>query len=992
MLFKKKVLATSVALAFAGTVAPAFAQTDDQIEDVDQIEIEEVIVLGGIRGSLKRSMDIKRDSAGVVDAISAEDMGKFPDANLAESLQRITGVSISRQRGEGSAVTVRGFGPEYNLVTLNGRQMPTHSASSRSFDFGDLASEGIAGVQVYKTGRADVPTGGVGSSINISTTRPLDAPGQKLSLTAKMVNDTSTRDGDEITPEFSGIYSNTFANDTIGIAITGSSQTRNNGVNAAETSGWFTRAGDFAGSGGVPDDANQVNRSQSADEFYSVPRNIAYSISEFETVRTNGQVILQWAPTDTVTGTIDYIYSEFDLDRKMSDLSAWFNNSAAASQASTWNDGDQRSPLIYSETHNYDDFAMGIHEDGRKNTNESVGLNLEWQATDRLSLALDYHDSSAETGANSPYGTSSLVTIASYNKVASAVYYGQELPIFEQSLNSGADGADRPMYKNDMLVTGSVFGNDEARMDIEQAKFSGVFEVSDTLSIDFGIQMTEVNNRFTSRTVQLDNWNSNLTKPGDLSAMIERSSMAGQFDQISGGSDPRQQTEYFTADIADVISVAEASYTASGNAYAQVGDCGTGYCASTNWNSDKRTTEETTAAYLQLNHATEFVGKPVNIQVGVRYEETDVTSASLAPTYSDVYWLGGNEFTLIEALDTDGNSIQGFDAYTGEYDMVLPSLDYDIEVAKNVVLRASYSKTVTRPSFTDIQGGITVDGTSFKSDGAFAAGGNPGLVPIKSTNYDVSVEWYYDEGSYLSIGYFEKDVVNFIGTSSRQDNLFNLSTPLNGTLFNQAVADSGLDPLKYSDVGAYIFANFSDNAAVQGDRIYGVEGDPLVPFKVRGPSNQETAKVDGVEINLQHNFGETGFGMIANATFVNADVSYDNMKIDSQFVLNGLSDSANLVAFYDKGGLQARLAYNWRDDYLAGVGQGAGTLSNPTNVESYGQLDFSASYDYNDNLTIFVAGLNILEETYNVYGRDKLQVLQVGQTGARYDIGVRYSF
>ena len=193
MLFKKKVLATSVALAFAGTVAPAFAQTDDQLEGVDQIEIEEVIVLGGIRGSLKRSMDIKRDSAGVVDAISAEDMGKFPDANLAESLQRITGVSISRQRGEGSQVTVRGFGPEYNLVTLNGRQMPTHSASSRSFDFGDLASEGIAGVQVYKTGRADVPTGGVGSSINISTTRPLDAPGQKLSLTAKMVNDTSTR-------------------------------------------------------------------------------------------------------------------------------------------------------------------------------------------------------------------------------------------------------------------------------------------------------------------------------------------------------------------------------------------------------------------------------------------------------------------------------------------------------------------------------------------------------------------------------------------------------------------------------------------------------------------------------------------------------------------------------------------------------------------------------------------------------------------------------
>jgi len=132
MLFKKKILASSVALALAGTTLPAYAQ--------DGVLIEEVIVQGGIRGSLTRSMDIKRDSAGVVDAISAEDMGKFPDANLAESLQRITGVSISRQRGEGSQVTVRGFGPEYNLVTLNGRQMPTHSSSSRSFDFGYLAS------------------------------------------------------------------------------------------------------------------------------------------------------------------------------------------------------------------------------------------------------------------------------------------------------------------------------------------------------------------------------------------------------------------------------------------------------------------------------------------------------------------------------------------------------------------------------------------------------------------------------------------------------------------------------------------------------------------------------------------------------------------------------------------------------------------------------------------------------------------------------------
>ena len=171
--FRKTPLATAIALALGvSALTPAAAQEAAPEAAAPTEELEEIIVTG-IRSSLTRSMDIKRDAIGVVDAISAEDIGKFPDANLAESLQRITGVSIDRQRGEGSRVTVRGFGPEYNLVTINGRQMPTHNGVTRSFDFADLASEGVAGVQVYKTGRADVPSGGIGSTINILTPEPL---------------------------------------------------------------------------------------------------------------------------------------------------------------------------------------------------------------------------------------------------------------------------------------------------------------------------------------------------------------------------------------------------------------------------------------------------------------------------------------------------------------------------------------------------------------------------------------------------------------------------------------------------------------------------------------------------------------------------------------------------------------------------------------------------------------------------------------------------
>ena len=525
MVFRKSLLASSVALALVGTYSPAYAQDDEPV-------IEEIIVEGGIRGSLKASMDIKRDSRGVVDAISAEDIGKFPDANLAESLQRITGVSIDRDRGEGSSVTVRGFGPEYNLVTLNGRQMPTHNGASRSFDFGDLASEGVAGVQVYKTARADVPSGGIGSTINISTPKPLEADSVG-SLSVKTVNDTSTRVGDEYTPEFSGIYMDTFADETIGIAVIASRQERNNGVNAASVGGYYTRSGDGADQK-LATDENQVNRPLTADANYSLPQSMAYNIAEYRSERTNGQIVLQMAPSDSLTMTMDFIRSEFDLERSYSDMSAWFSNTAALSQSSEWSDGPISSPIFYSERVNNADFAMGTGEDGRTNTNTSLGLNFELQVNDSLNLKLDWHDSSAETGANSPNGTSSLITMANFNKVGHTFVTGYDMPVMILDLNSGNPAEEnRPMYKNDMIVTGSTFSNDAAEMNIEQTTFSGTWEFSDNSTIDFGVQISDVDNKAVSNFVQLNNWGGS-TNPGDLADVVHRATIDGQFDELSG--------------------------------------------------------------------------------------------------------------------------------------------------------------------------------------------------------------------------------------------------------------------------------------------------------------------------------------------------------------------------------------------------------------------------------------------------------------------------
>src|SRR5450830_403001 len=184
-----------ITMAVAGACATlSVAQAQEAVSATDSTTSAPTVVVTGIRASMQSTLNMKRNADGIVDGIVADDIGKFPDTNLAESLQRISGVSIDRNRGEGQKVTVRGLGPDFNLVLLNGRQMPTtdlSDLSGRSFDFSNLASEAISQLQVYKTGRADSPTGGIGATINVMTARPFDNPGMHSSIGVKAVDDTS---------------------------------------------------------------------------------------------------------------------------------------------------------------------------------------------------------------------------------------------------------------------------------------------------------------------------------------------------------------------------------------------------------------------------------------------------------------------------------------------------------------------------------------------------------------------------------------------------------------------------------------------------------------------------------------------------------------------------------------------------------------------------------------------------------------------------------
>jgi len=263
-----------------------------------QQQVEEEVVITGIRASLERAMDTKRNATGVVDAISSEDIGKFPDTNLAESMQRITGVSINRRDGEGQQITVRGFGPQFNAVTLNGRQMP-NATSGRGFNFDTIAAEMVSGVEVYKTGMASEVSGGIGASVNVKTAKPLIL-GDKIAGQVKMLSDTSS---DELTPAFSGVYSKN-VDDRFGVLASLSYQERDFERDSTEVRRWR---------GDSP--LTTVDGNGDPLEVNYHPTQTAVTFTQKERKRTNANLSLQYAVNESMTATLDVNYSDLKVYR-----------------------------------------------------------------------------------------------------------------------------------------------------------------------------------------------------------------------------------------------------------------------------------------------------------------------------------------------------------------------------------------------------------------------------------------------------------------------------------------------------------------------------------------------------------------------------------------------------------------------------------------------------------------------------------------------------
>jgi TonB-dependent receptor len=1044
--FKSKAMFTFVGGMLI--INPAFAQDPQAQAQASPAQIAQqssddattldAVVVTGIRGSLNQAMNIKRDSAGVVDAISAEDIGKFPDTNLAESLQRITGISIERRDGEGAQVTARGFGPQFNMVTLNGRQILGADAfgasgqvaiggvdgGTRAFNFAQLAAEAVSGIEVYKTSQAHVPSGGIGATINILTDRPFNHNGVVASAGAKVVSDESQPFDSDLTPELSGIFSYTNPDKTFGVGVSASYQKRKGGSVQATNNYWNVQPW----TGTMPGNPNVVN-APGIGELYARPNDLRYAFSDFERERINGQAVVQFAPTDSLTLTLDYTYSTNEITENRGEQGMWLQNSNYT-DVEFDTSGAVATPVYIREIAGTKDFGMEQQRSMQKYKLGSLGFNAQWDVSDNFRLNFDAHNSKTESRPNDPLtgGGSIFMSIAGTNNCTAGPHCGGSW-VQEMFFNNGLPAGSQTWYPttadalagtngvtNPGFVEGEI-GSQVLRInaqtqvsEIKQGRIDGEWNFDDgrfTFGVDTAKATTHRLQAAESYSA-LGDWgvaNVDSDVAGGLMDLLRPVNIVGLFDDYG-------------------LSSNNGSWRGDAGELAQwaAGQYGVGLGVNPQMAADDRVEEKTHAAYMQVELDGELGGMRTNTRIGVRYEKTDVTSTSVIAIPESIEWMANNDFRILLSDEQQ--------AFTerASYSYILPNLDFSIDFTDELKGRASFGRSIARAPYGNLYAGPGTAQQPFGSillDPSVRASGNdqnPALKPLESDNLDLALEWYFADASYVSLTYWNKSVSNFIGNGITQETLYGLTDPTSGpdaqaalaflqsaTCVNQVTAAGG-DPAACSGndtslftalallrndpggLGAFNGTGAQQLATEAAYNLVGEADDPLYEFNVNRPINQNQAKLHGWELGGQYFFGDSGFGIFANYTIVKGDVGYDDggdPNID-QFSLTGLSDTANVMFMYEKFGWSARLAWNWRDEYLILANQGASR--NPYYVEDYYQWDLSVNYTFNDHWAIGLEAINLTGEDQRWHARTEEQLVRLVDQSPRYMLGVRYKF
>jgi TonB-dependent receptor len=932
---------TILGVAAYSLLASAASAAEDEAKSSAQLD---EVVVTGFRESLEQALEDKRTSAGAIDVIKAEDIAKFPDLNLAEAIQRVPGVSIARDSGEGRQITVRGLGPQFTRTRINGMEAMSSTGGTdssgganrnRSFDFNVFASELFNSITARKTASADVEEGSLGATIDLDTAHPLDYKKLTLVVSAQAgYNDLA----EKVDPRGSLLVSNTWADDQFGALFSIAYTKRHLYEEGFSTVRW-----DNGGSAGGFATTPAPTPASAALNTSFQPRIPRYGRLTHEQDRLGMTGSLQWQLNDKNLFTFDTLYSDFKANREEQFLEA-FSFTRTGTQngkpQTIVRDGivDSNGTMVYGLFDGVDIRSEDRYDELETQFSQFT-LSGKHEVSDRITIS-ELVGYSKSDFAN-PIQTTVTLDRANSNGYSWDFTSNNRLP----ALNYNYDVTDPANWQFSNQVAGqpnSVQSEIRLRPQFVDNSFKTAlidvkFTLSDRIALKGGVNYKDYT--FVSREQRRASETTIALLPagvtvGDVSTLVQG---FGRGLNVPPGT----PTVWLTPNIDAFNNVF--------NIYSNTGIYTLGDINVANARGNNRgVEEEDMGAYLQTVFNFEL-GIPFRGDVGVRYVGTNQTSNG--------YTLSGTAVLPVTAEH--------------DYNDLLGSLNLVGELTPDLLIRFGAANVMARPDM----GSVTPGGSINLVGTLSVTSGNPQLEPIRANTYDLAAEWYFDKGSLLSLALFYKDIKTFIQT----------------VIDNKPFSASGLP------VDLLAGTNISPDAIFQFNQPINSPGGPLKGFEINYQQqfNFLPAPFNHLGTLLNYTYVESEIQYVTSAAGTTAPVTND---------LTGLSGKAfNATLYYEDNNFSVRASAAYRDRYLTRVPAsnggvpGAGLpLANIQDAEGTNEtlnVDMSASYNVNEHFTLTLEGLNLTDEFNDQFIDTKTnRVVVYNHTGRQFYLGGRYKF
>ena len=900
---------SQAALAQDAAPQPATAAqpADDEVAD---------IVVTGIRGSLQSATNAKKDAVAFGDSIFAEDIGKLPATNLAETLNRMPGVRLNRDtNGEGTQVAIRGLGPSFTRVLLNGSQIQVASdggtnggSANREVDLDFFPSELFTRLDLAKSPSPSTLEGGIAGTVNLRNARPFDKPGTHVTVVAQ---GQYTDANDKVSPRGAIVASHT--TDTFGILVGVAGVKTKTRVKGFESVGWTDGnlgSGDAGGNNftwasvvprnaghglvaGQPVDVvatSGLTRSQLSTAL--IPRLGRESLTEGDRSRISALASLEWRPSDELHFALDGIWAKSKRDYTKVNMNWQVRNSGPGTSAQSTGGmipidlTVDDNGVVTSGTFANSSYFLEASLFSQTTKFWNINPSMSWQPTEMLKVDLSGNWSKSSFFREQPTWAFQTTPQSGVD-----VYYdntGGDYPSITTNLDlNDPNNGSWQWYRQNVQLVRRKTETKGAHLDVTYG--------DDFFNVKVGAAYDQA-----TRSI----------RAYDNSTAYQLSVCGTGCTGATGSITTSQIAQYLKSSSVAGFVVPDFAAIMKATNYASYRDSAPETRGAVTGGATGDMDEKVIGAYFELNGVTQIAGRDLHINTGMRYAHTDQTV------------IGPSQI---------GTTIVDITAKS-KYENFLPSINLTYDVMDNVKLRASASRTMTRPDASQILPGITFSDPSAIT----ASAGNPDLKPYSSDNYDIGGEFYTGGIGYIGVSAFMKNIQGFTVTTSNEVTFGSLNIPFSSLLSTQQNA-------------------LNDRAAATGVSVNDL------PITVNRPVNLSDLKIKGLEMTWVQplDFLVKGLGFSANGTYLKQSSS-------SGLVATGVSKySYNLQGFYENNGLSVSVNYVWNDKSIA-VNKPQNGISNASlRNDARGQLDMSAGYQlpfFNNALRLTLDVLNITDE------------------------------